>query len=451
MSRESNLSYLNSIYAQSSNDIVILYGSRYVGIRSVISDFIRDKDSFYFKARPCEVNLQLSLIAHDLAAKTRISETILGDFSSMLKYYAEQGSNKKVVVFDNFTAFLHGNKTFLNYIISLVRENLKSGTLMLVLASEDISFIENDMLKAFGKASYEIRGVVKVEGVSISEIKKAHPYLSLNELVSYYSVIGGNSVLWNLYDKNEDVRDFICKNIIRPGGYMGDHFQNPLPDELRETSVYNTILYALANGCEKLNDIFEKTGYDRAKISVYLKTLSSHGIVMKQEAIDIGAGNASKKGIYKICEPFIRFYYRFIFANLSMFFIEGEDKFYRKYIEPHFNAYREETYIDLCIEHLNELSSKSSDDPCNAFGRFFDKNNAIDFAGRDNEGRIIIGAGRFSQPHMSYSRLEEILTSCEKSRIKYDCIYLLSAIDFDQKLHLYSSVHDNVRLIDFRD
>lgn len=55
-----------------------------------------------------------------------------------------------------------------------------------------------------------------------------------------------------------------------------------LSEELRETAVYNTILATIAdekNG--KLNAMYARTGFSRAKISVYLKNLMELELVEK--------------------------------------------------------------------------------------------------------------------------------------------------------------------------
>ena len=55
-----------------------------------------------------------------------------------------------------------------------------------------------------------------------------------------------------------------------------------LAEELRETAVYNTILATIAdekNG--KLNAMYARTGFSRAKISVYLKNLMELELVEK--------------------------------------------------------------------------------------------------------------------------------------------------------------------------
>ena len=49
-----------------------------------------------------------------------------------------------------------------------------------------------------------------------------------------------------------------------------------------------------------------------------------------------------------------------------------------------------------------------------------------------------------------YYKLDDIVKTCLKSNIEYNKIIMFSACDFDQKLHLYSSVHNDVCLIDYK-
>ena len=77
------------------------------------------------------------------------------------------------------------------------------------------------------------------------------------------------------------VSENICKHVLASDGFFRNYGKNILPEELRELSVYNTILQALASGKKKLNDLYKLTGFDRAKISVYLKNLIDLKLVEK--------------------------------------------------------------------------------------------------------------------------------------------------------------------------
>lgn len=450
MTRKENITYLDNAYNSQSNDVLVVYGLPRVGLNEVIFDFIKDKEYFYYKARPCDILTQLNLIAKQIEEITKTPGVYVDEFSKMLRNYILSSDEKKIIVLDEFLNISKDNKTFLSLIISLLRDQIPSNKALIILSTTNVCFVEDEMLDFYGKAVYELKGIFKIEPLSAEEILKKYKGISINDFVSIYSCIGGNKELWNYYDCNSPFKDFIVNKLISKEGIYNALCGNLLPVDLREKSVYNTILYILSEGDVKLNDIHEKTGYDRAKIAVYLKNLSKRGIVKKAASFSINDDKGEKKGIYNICDPYIRFWYKFIFPNLSMYELMSSERFYRRYIESAFNGYRENIYVGIVQQFLNyraKIDGLGINAEC--FGVYLDKNDAIDIAGRTVSGKIILCACRFNQPHMAYSRLEDIIASAQKSGIKYDYILLVSSIDFDQKLHLYSSVHDNVKLIDF--
>ena len=74
---------------------------------------------------------------------------------------------------------------------------------------------------------------------------------------------------------------------------------------------------AIAKGENKLNDLFLYTGYSRPKISVYMKNLSHFDIVEKVVSFETGGWDNAKKGIYRIKDTYVNFFYRFVYPHLS--------------------------------------------------------------------------------------------------------------------------------------
>lgn len=451
MTRKENITYLENAYNAQSNDVLVVYGMPRVGLSEVIFDFLKDKEYFYYKARPCDINTQLGYIAKQIEDTTKNPGIYVDEFSKMLQNYIISSDEKKIIVFDEFVYLSKDNKTFLNLIISLLRDQIPNNKALIILSTTNVCFVEDEMIDFFGKSVYELKGIFKIEPLSAMEVLRKYKNLSFNDFVSVYSCIGGNKELWNYYEENSNYKDFIINVLISKGGIYSLINGNLLPEDLREKSVYNTILYILSDGDVKLNDIHEKSGFDRAKVAVYLKNLSKRGIVCKSESYCFGDGKDVKKGIYNICDPFIRFWYKYIFPNLSMFEILSAERFYRRFIEPSFNAFREKNYVVIAEQYLNYRAKKDGlGIDADSFGIYLDKEEAIDIAGCTKSGKKVLCACRFIQPHMAYARLEDIIASAKKAGIDYDYILLVSSIDFDQKLHLYSSVHDNVKLIDFK-
>lgn len=76
---------------------------------------------------------------------------------------------------------------------------------------------------------------------------------------------------------------------------MYNKAENIIGASLRELSVYDTILACIAGGCDKLNDLYLKTGFSRAKISVYMKNLAASDIIEKAVSFETGGWENAKR------------------------------------------------------------------------------------------------------------------------------------------------------------
>ena len=198
-----------------------------------------------------------------------------------------------------------------------------------------------------------------------------------------------------------------------------------LERELREPGVYNTILTAMARDCNKLNDIFRHTGFSRAKISVYLKNLMELDLVEKVYSYDTEGRANAQKGIYRIANAYVRFYFRYLFPNQSMLQQLEPETFYDKKIAPSFDLYVEETYRKICREQLNR--------EYRVVGEWLGKTGNIDVVASDGQGHVGTAACVYSKA-MKYEDYEWLLFSMKKAKLHCEDIRLFCDKGFDERL-----------------
>ena len=144
------------------------------------------------------------------------------------------------------------------------------------------------------------------------------------------------------------------------------------------------------------------TGYSRAKISVYLNNLIEHDLVVKLESFDSDGKDNTIKGIYKIKDGFLAFFYRFLYPNLSMLYVMPSDKFFKTFIAPYINDFGSDIFKKVCTEYimilnrLGKLPFKVSE-----FGTWIGKVGNIDIVGVDDKGNTIIGLCEFCKDSMT--------------------------------------------------
>ena len=452
MYRKHDLELLQDIFGRSSNDIAILYGSADSSLRSIVSDLCKDKESLYYRASAVTEDIQRQLFASELHEQTKSPVLPNEDFGILISsYVGDSAERKKLIVFDEFEHLIRAYPTMINFFANLLYERCPAGSVMLLLVSDDINWIERDMVRMIGKKSSEISAVLKAREYSPTEFSDCFSDMPLKEQIGIYSVIGGRSSYYDNITKNSDTRSVLTDILAK---WADERFDQDsfLPKDIREPAIYNTILVLLARGVNKLNDIHNETGIDRAKLSVYLRTLSDHGIVKKCISADVGTGSNTKKGMYVINDRLTYVYYRFVFPNVSSLHILGPERFYRKFIERGIGSVIEDAYPMICMDHINRLRAESRlSFKVASIEEFHDKNDAIDFVIVAAGGSVIACACRYGGPHMSYKRFEEVKTSVRKNKLSCDNIWMISMSGFDQKLTMTGSVDPALNLIDGND
>lgn len=349
--RETELRYLKHFYEMDGSKILVIYGSKGIGKTTLMRHFSKDYDTSFYVARSVSAMEQKYIWQREISigSPEEGDPTYKEIFSRLVKPYAE---TKQILIIDEFQYIIKSDPNFMDELLAFVAEYSKTNSILVLLSSSYVGWVENDMVKELGKKATSIAGLLKVKDFSLADARKLFSAISFQDLVAYYSIFGGNLSLWQSVDFSLPVKENILQNIIPVASRLHDKMRMQLLENLRETGVYNTILVCLANGKTKLNDIYLHTGFSRAKISVYIKNLMTLGYVEKIFSFDQGNQREAKKGIYRISDPFLLFYYRFMFCNVSHLYLVSSEKFFERYILPDLREFMREGYIRICKEFL---------------------------------------------------------------------------------------------------
>ena len=367
-------------------------------------------------------------------------------FEQLLK----RTNGKLVIVIDEFQLIIKNPTSLISDITTILkRAKQNEFEVMFLLCSSSISFVENSMVKKIGMAAYEITGFLKIKEQNFRDLVQHFPRFSMEQCVELYSILGGVHGLWDYMDDSLTIEENIIQHILKKGCFLREEGSRYVSSELREMSVYNTILSALANGKRKLNDLYACTGFSRAKISVYLKNLMELEIVEKVFSFDTEGRNHTQKGIYKISNHYVFFWYKYVYANLSKLEMMEEKEFYVKYIAPTFKEYVSEFFPDVCKEFLEEKNArKQLPIEFEKIGIWVGKVGTIDILAMDKNQNAVIAYCHWSKTRMRYDDVEWLTFCASKAKVKAEYVYLFSAGSFDEQISLEAKVKNNIKLID---
>lgn len=451
MFKTSVLKRLEDLYAESGNQLVVLYGSRNCGKEELLRNFVKEKKFFYYRARKASAKEQLAMMGEEIAKKydVRLQKFSYDEYFNRIK---SGNPSKLVVVIDEFEHIAKRDPGFMGSILNLKDKRLYPGPVMIILASSSIVWTEQDMENVIQNTKKKMDAIIKIPNLNFLEVVRLFPDFSVSDSIKVYGVLGGVPGYLKVWDEKKTFRQNICDLILSENGRLFAVAEELISSELRELSVYNTILMAIAKGENKLNDLFLYTGYSRPKISVYMKNLSHFDIIEKVVSFETGGWDNAKKGVYRIKDTYINFYYRFVYPHLSDLYIMSPEEFYDTYIERDLDEYLSRYFVNVCMEYLSLLNQiHRLPIAVSKMGTWIGKTGNIDIIAQNSARENIVGLCNWEKPFLTMEMCTELFDSMKKARISSNHIYLFSAKAFDAKVIEMAEKDRRFELIDMNE
>ncbi len=439
--RGTEMSFLEQYYGMPDSRMVVVYGSKGVGKTRLIQEFCKGRKAYYYLARACSGREQCCQWGGELREKG-ISVAKYPDYEELLAAsVTEKETEKQVLVIDEFQHMLKGDAVFFTKLAEFMESRLSGRPVMIILCTSASGWVENHMVGKIGSRASVIGGFLKMRELRFAEMRRLFPQYKFEDCMRIYAVLGGIPGYWMNFQPELSARENIIRNILAKESRLYGEMEVYLEQELREPGVYNTILTAMARDCNKLNDIYRHTNFSRAKISVYLKNLMELDLVEKVYSYDTDGRANTQKGIYRIANPYVRFYFRYLFPNESMLQLLSPEKFYDRKIAESYDLYVEEAYRRICREYMSR--------EYRSVGEWLGKTGVIDIVASDGQGTLGVGACVWSRT-MEYRDYEWLLFSMKKARIASTDIRLYCEKGFDDALR-QKAKEGKVKLLGIRE
>ena len=472
--RKQELQFLEKQYSGTGGKMVVLYGRRRVGKTETLHEFCKGKPHVFYSCREISDKLQLRsfserMLREKIPAADYIRE--FADWESALKSVLQlpYGNQKKLLIIDEFPYMCKGNDSIPSILQTLWDECLKDENVMLVLCGSAMSFIEKELLSEKNPLYGRATGIYKMDAMGFYDAAQFFPTYSHRDQIMAYAVLGGIPHYLRQFDPALSLEENIKQNILTKGCVLYSEVEFLLRQELRETTLYNSIIEAVALGCTKLNDISVKSLVDdTSKTSVYLKNLIELEIIKREFSVDDGIKERAKtnRGLYRLTDNFFRFWYAFVFTNISELESGDVDGVFNYSVKPVLHEFASLAFEDVCREYVRELQ-KSGKLPFRykTMGRWWGRTTVrrkdstevqeteIDLlAVSSKSDQYLVGECKFKGRPLSYAdyldTAAKLMPQQEKADFYY---YLFSESGFDERLTEEASHNDRLRLVTLED
>ena len=438
--RKKELRFLEDNFTGVGNRLLVVYGHKGVGKSSLMLRFAADKDCSYYAARACCETEQL------LQWGAELNEAFT-DFDALFSFINKRSGHRKLIVIDEFQNLIKYSDSFMPALTASLKD--ENTDCMIVLLSSSISFVETDFVPRIGSMALNISAFYKVPEMGFMDCVNYFKNYTTRQCMEVYSICGGIPAYWSAFDRSATVEENIISKIISSDGMLHNEGERVISAELRELNVYSTLLCCLSNGLNKLNDLHSRSGFSRAKISVYLKNLMERELVEKVFPYDNASGINAKKGIYRPGLRLLEFYFRFMFTNSSACARLDAKEFYKTKVEPHINDFHHGNFCKVCGEYLdilnqnNMLPIKASER-----GEWVGKKGTIDIVMQDEEGESLLAFCNWRSDELGMDYLNECMATAQEARLSPDHLYMFAAGSFSDELKAFAADNSFIKLVD---
>lgn len=451
VAKTSIMKELETIYEKNGNQLYVLYGREDSEKEQLLKAFVSNKKFFYFRSRQASVQEQKNQMEEEIRQKFSAVLT-KNTYDECFNRIKSGDATKLVVIIDEFQFIAKKDEEFISSIVKLKMKRLYPGPVMILLCSSSVAWVENEMAGVLGENTKRLDGQIKIHNLNFLEVVRAFPNYQVSECIKVYGVIGGVAGYMNHWDQRCDLKTNICRQVLSRNGYMHNAAERLISSELRELSVYETILYYIASGYDKLNELYQKTGYSRAKISVYMKNLGTFHIVEKQVSFETGGWENAKKGVYRIKDHFVNFWFRFVYPHLSDLYMISPEEFYDRYIAPGIDEYLERYFKEVCMEYIGLLNLVGKlPMKVSKMGTWIGKEGNIDIIAQNPMRENIVGCCNWNEPEFTMQMHSDLLKNMKKAKIDAKYYFLFSAKGFSDEIRQLAQKESGIFLVDMNE
>ena len=454
--REQEMNTLQNEYDRNGSALVVLYGRRRVGKTTLITEFIKNKKALFFLASEEAETLNRNAFREKVAEfidSDLLRSADIKNWDVLFKAIVDTPfDSKPVIVLDEFQYLGKANPAFPSIFQRIWEEILKDKSVMVILCGSLISMMESQTL-AYGSPLYGRRTAqIRLQQIPFAYYHEFFPGRSRRELIEMYAITGGVPKYIELFSGSGDIYRAIESSILNRSGYLYDEPHFLLQQEVSEVGSYFSVIRAIAAGNSKLSSISSALETKATSLTKYLKTLIDLDILEREVPVTEDNPEKSKKGLYKIKDNYLRFWFAFIYPNRS--FIESGhsrivmDKIRKSLVKNH-TAF---VYEDVCRERMWELNADGAwPFFFTKLGKYWDSNTEIDITALDPEDKnLILGECKYWSDPVGISVLRDLeakasAVSWERDRRKVWYV-LFSASGFTEELKAFAESRDDVML-----
>jgi len=358
VNRENEIKRLTRALKREEAQVIVIWGRRRCGKTGLLREVLND-ESILFTADLRESPLQIAALATDISRLLPgFNQVIYPDWETLLLQLNQMAKHKLVLCLDEFPYLVKNNQELPSILQKLIdHQSLDNIHIILCGSSQQMmqGIALNSSSPLFGRCT-EILRISPMEPKHLATYLQTDPANTIRE----FGIWGGVPRYWEIRKSTSSLEEAVKYHILDRHGILFEEPERIFADEMRTSVQSWSILNLIATGSHRLSEIAGRLGKPATQLSRLLNFLIDLGYIRREIPFGVSA-KSSKRSLYKIDDPFLNFYFRFVMTHKSRLELGQEDQVGEQ-ITLTYNQYISEIWEEVCrkavpklFEHISEF------------------------------------------------------------------------------------------------
>jgi len=308
---------LEKFLSQSEGGTACLYGRRRIGKSRLLEEVLSGRaDVVSYCADRSESALQRSRMAEDMAQfLPGFADVSYGDWRRLFERWQRESPRGSVLVLDELP-YLVEKSPELPSVLQKIADGLRKTGQRLILCGSSQRMMQGLVLDQSEPLYGRCRVIIRLAPIGYDWLSRAFPKASAFERFEHYAVWGGVPRYWEVCQGENDVWATLREEVFPANGLFHDEPSFVLKDDLEGAAQAASVLSLIGQGSERPSEMAARLQVPQTALGRPLKRLMELGLVRR----DIPFGKdekGNKKTLYKLDDPFLRFWYTFVLPHYS--------------------------------------------------------------------------------------------------------------------------------------
>jgi hypothetical protein len=323
VNRHKELVRLKGLLRSRAAGLAVIWGRRRVGKTRLLLEWTEDNKGVYFVADESSPSIQRKFLSGAIEqALPGFAEAEYPDWQSLFLRLARDASVAKwrgPIVIDELPYLISGSPELSSILQKFIDHEAKKAKLVIVLCGSSQRMMQGAILDESAPLYGRADELIKLHPIAIGYMKEALKLRRPRDIVEAYAIWGGIPRYWDLASKvKSNLYETIDRLVLDPMGPLHEEPQRLLSEESPPAVHLRPILDAIGLGANRLSEVAGRIGEAVTTLSRPIERLIELDLIQRETPYGTDPQN-SKKTLYKIKDPFLRFWFQIVASRRSLF------------------------------------------------------------------------------------------------------------------------------------